>query len=218
MSVNLLPSEVEGRRTIQRRAVIAAVAVLALWLALGTVFLAERGARDRAQAERDAIAQRSTVLQAQVQSLQVFQVMADQVAQGDRLLAYAMSGEVSWAQLLVDLASGVPESASFTVVRGQTVNPLGIAGAQPDYVFVPNDAADVGYFTLNGYTTQTFTPGVQELLRRFGRIDGLFQEYLSNASLDAIGPVDVTTFAAEVRMDDTRLTGRYFDGLPEVEP
>jgi hypothetical protein len=217
MSIDLLPREEGRRRQLRRRAAIATLLLVTVWAALLAAQLAELAVVDDRLAERDAAAARAAELEAQVASLTVFQRMADDAASGNRLLAHAMADEVSWAQLLVDLSRGVPETASFTQINGQLadadlVTPTG-APTGGD-VFVLTDAADVGFFTISGYSREVFTPGLQDLLRRFGAIDGFFQQYLTSAQVDAIGDVPVTTFAAEVRLDDSARTDRYADGLP----
>lgn len=214
MSVNLIPGDVARETLVRRRAVIAVLGVLALWAVLGTVQWLQLRAVEDDVAERDVVAQRVALLQGQVDSLAVFQRMADDVSAGNAVLASAMGNEVSWAQLLIDLSRGVPDDASFTDISGQLVDPA--PGSRTADVFVRTDAADIGFFTVNGYTTDLFTPGVQELLRRFGAIDGFFQEYLSNATIGEVEGVAVTTFNAEVRLDDSARTGRYTEGLPGV--
>ena len=218
MSVNLIPGDVRRTSLVRRRALIAMIGVLALWAVLAMVQWLQLRTVDDRVAERDQVAGRVALLQAQVDSLAVFQRMADDVTAGNQVLASAMGNEVSWAELLIDLSRGVPDDASFTNIEGQIVEaPVNAATAPTNEVFINTDDTDIGFFTVDGYTTDLFTPGVQELLRRFGAIDGFFQEYLSNATLGEVSGVDVTTFAAEVRLDDSARTGRYTEGLPGLE-
>lgn len=213
MSVNLIPGDVRRTSAIRRWAIIAGVAILLLWLLLGLLQWLQLRTIDSQVIERDAVAQRVAVLEGEVASLSVFQRMADDVAAGNTVLSNAMGREVSWARLLLDLSRGVPTSASFTDISGQIVDPPPEGAANPE-VFVPTDVPDVGFFVVSGYTTELFTPGVQELLRRFGAIDGFFQEYLTNAVVGDVGGVDVTTFTAEIRLNESIRTNRYVDGLP----
>jgi hypothetical protein len=212
VSVDLLPREEGRQQLLRRRAGIAGLAVATLWTALGAAALAQLAVVDQRREDRDAAAQRAAAARAEVAALAVFQRMADEAVAGNRVLAAAMADEVSWAELLVDLSRGVPDSASFTELDAQLVDDQedGVAGD----VFVLTDREDVGVVTLSGYTTEVFTPGLQELLRRVGAIDGFFQEYISTAQVDAVGDVPVTRFSAEVRLDDAARTGRYLDGLP----
>jgi hypothetical protein len=215
MSIDLLPEAEERRSSLQRQAFIGGLVLVLVWTILGSLLLFQVSTVSEGVVERDAAAQRVALVRGQVQSLQVFQGMADDAAAGSELLAYAMADEVSWAQLLLDLARGVPDSASFTDINGQITDSRLPTRPGQD-VFVQTDNTDIGFFVVNGYTTQLFTPGLEEMLRRFGQIDGLFQQYISSAAADAIGDVPVTRFAAEVRLDDTARTDRYATGLPEA--
>jgi hypothetical protein len=214
MSVDLLPREEGRQRRLRRQAVLAALALVVLWVALVAASLAQQAVLDDRIAARDAVAQREAQLAAQVASLAVFQQMADDVAAGNRVLAFAMQDEVSWAQLLVDLSRSVPETASFTQVSGT----LGLDGAPLDGTLVqPIDPDAVGRFAVSGYSREVFTPGLEDLLRRFGAIEGFVEQYLAAAQLESIGDVPVTRFSASVELDASARTGRYVDGLPAGE-
>lgn len=216
MTINLLPDEDARRAQIRRRMVYALLGIALLWAVLGTISLLQLSNLEQVQTERDDTARRVAQVRGQVQSLQAFQDMADEVAAGNEVLRYAMADEVSWAALLVDLSRGIPTSASFTDIDGQLVDaPTGQVPTQD--VFVQTDDTDIGFFVVNGYTTDLFTPGVEDLLRRFGEIEGFFQEYLSTATAGEIGDVGVTQFSAEVRLDDDARTHRYDEGLPGAE-
>ncbi|HUG83339.1 MAG TPA: hypothetical protein VMM13_02180, partial [Euzebya sp.] len=106
MSVNLIPGEVARTTLVRRYAIVALIAVLVLWAVLGTVQWLQVRAVEDSVADRDAVAQRVALLQGQVDSLAVFQGMADDVSAGNAVLASAMGNEVSWAQLLLDLSRG----------------------------------------------------------------------------------------------------------------
>ncbi|WP_370325038.1 PilN domain-containing protein [Euzebya sp.] len=217
MTINLLPDEDARRVQIRRRALYGLLVIALLWAVLGLASLLQLSGLSQVQEERDATATRVAQLQGEVDSLAVFQELADDVASGNQVLAFAMADEVSWAQLLVDLSRGIPPSASFTDIDGQLTDaPTGALPGQQD-VFIETDDTDIGFFAVDGYTTELFTPGIEELLRRFGEIDGFFQEYLSSATAGEIGDVDITQFNAEVRLDDDARTGRYAEGLPEAE-
>ena len=216
MSINLLPSEEGRQQTLRRRAGIAALLMVTLWAGLGAALIAQLAVVEDRADERDAVASRSAQLRGQVASLAVFQRMADDAAAGNQILAYAMADEVSWAQLLLDLSRGVPESASFTQIDGELIDtPAGTTTSSD--VFVLTEGTDVGFFTIAGYTREIFTPGLEDMLRRFGAIDGFFQQYLSTAQVEEIGDVPVTRYAAEVRLEDSARTHRYADGLPRQD-
>lgn len=213
MTVNLLPGTYEHRRRMERRWATLAVALVVLWIALGVLILDEQNDRQRLLAQRDAVADRVALLDAQVESLGQFQELADRLEAGNEVLAFAMDNEVSWAQILVNLARGRPNTTSFTAIEAEIEAPEPVTD-DPD-VFELNDEADLGFFVVNGYDTGQLT-GIEELLLRFGELDGFFQEYLSTLDSDAIGNVPVTTFSATVRLEASARTNRYELGLPVI--
>ena len=209
--VNLLPREFE-ERSRQRRMVGVGVVAVAAWVALlAFVLLGQLAAVNDAKDERDAAQAEVNRLQAEVQSLAAFQDLANRLNATNAILTTAMDEEVSWAQILNNLALSVPTTASLTNLDGALNE-----AATGNEVFTQNDADDVGVLSVSGYSTERFAPGVESVLLRFGQVDSFFQQYLSNAIQEVIGDVGVTTFDAEVRLDDENRTGRYTDGLPEV--
>ena len=213
--VNLLPREFE-ERSRQRRMIGVGILVVLAWVALlAFLLLGKLAAVDNAKDERDAAQAVVNQLQAEVNALSAFQDLAAQLAAGNELLASAMANEVSWAQLLNDVALTIPTTASLTDLQANLLDlPPGEVGG-PD-VFVETENGDVGVLTVGGYSIESFAPGVEAVLLRFGQVDNFFQQYLSVATADAIGDVGVTTFSADVRLGESARSQRYVDGLPEV--
>lgn len=212
--VNLLPREFE-ERSRQRRMVGVGILVVLAWVALLAFLLfAKLAAVEDAKQDRDAAQAVVNQLQAEVNSLSAFQELAAQLNAGNELLASAMANEVSWAQLLNDVALTVPTTASLTDLQANLLDlaPGEVGGAD---VFVESENGDVGVLSVQGYSIESFAPGVEAVLLRFGQVDNFFQQYLSVATADAIGDVGVTSFSADVRLGDTARTDRYVDGLPE---
>lgn len=213
MTVNLLPGTYERMQTLQRRWAAVAVAVVVLWIALGALVFDEQNERNALLAERNEAAERVALLDAQVESLSAFQELADRLSAGNETLAYVMDNEVSWARILVNLSQGVPPTASFTSIQGRVEAPDNVT--DEDAIFVADDHGDLGFFVLNGYDTGQLT-GIQELLQRFGELDGFSREYLNTLDSDQIGNVPITNFSAEVRLEPTARTNRYELGLPVI--
>lgn len=210
--VNLLPREFE-ERSRQRRMVGVGVLAVAAWVALlAFVLLGQLAAVNDAKDERDTAQAEVNRLQAEVQSLAAFQDLADRLNATNAILTTAMDEEVSWAQILNNLALSVPTTASLTGFDAS----LNEDGPSANDVFSENDTGDVGFLNVSGYSTERFAPGVESVLLRFGQVDSFFQQYLSTAVQETIGDVGVTTFDAEVRLDEDNRTGRYTEGLPEV--
>lgn len=211
--VNLLPREFE-ERTRQRRMIGVGVLVVFAWVALlAVVLLSQLGAVDAAREERDAAQAEVNRLQAEVNALGQFQQLASQLEATNTILATAMGEEVSWARVLNNIALAVPTTTSLVELNGSLTG----TQANPQDVFVETEREDVGFLTLNGYSTERFAPGVEAILIRFGEVDSFFQQYLTSALAEELLEVGVTSFTAEVRLNDANQTGRYTDGLPEVQ-
>lgn len=213
MTVNLLPGTYERMRVLQRRWAAVAVALVVLWIALGALVFDEQTERNQLLAERNDAADRVALLDAQVESLSALQDLADRLAVGNETLAYVMDNEVSWARILVELSRGVPATTSFTSIHGRIEAPDNVS--DDDAIFVADDDGDLGFFVLNGYDTGQLT-GIQELLRRFGELDGFSREYLNTVESDSIGNVPINNFSAEVRLEPSARTNRYELGLPVI--
>lgn len=213
--VNLLPREFE-EKSRARRMVGLGVLVVIGWVALlAFVLLGKLAAVESAKDDRDAAQAQVNQLQAEIDSLAAFQALAAQLTSGNDVLAAAMSNEVSWAQLLNDVALTIPTTASLTQMQAGLLElPPGQVNAEG--VFVQNEFGDVGVMTVEGYSIESFAPGVEAVLLRFGEVDNFFQQYLSQAAAAEIGEVGVTQFNADVRLGENARTNRYVDGLPEV--
>lgn len=213
--VNLLPREYEARSRRRQMALLGVVVVLA-WIGLLVFLLLGRlSAVDAAREDRDAAQAQVNQLQTEAAALAPFQALADELGATNELLAFAMGGEVSWAELLNDIALTTPSSTSLTSLSGNLLEDAPGTAGQGD-VFVPNEADDAGVLVVNGYSIERYAPGVEAVLLRFGTVENFFQQYLTIAASDEIGDVEVTDFTAEVRLDSDALTQRYVEGLPEV--
>lgn len=213
--VNLLPREFE-ERSRQRRMIALGILFVAAWTAvLAFVLLGKLASVDSATDDRNLAQMQVNQLQAEINALSAFQDLAAQLASGNQVLTAAMANEVSWAQLLNDIALTVPTTASLTEIEGAI---LDLPPTQVDEagVFVESDEGNVGVLTVEGYSIERYAPGVESVLLRFGEVDNFFQQYLSTAGVRAIGDVGVTTFTADVRLGDTARTQRYAGGLPEA--
>lgn len=212
--VNLLPREFEERSRQRRLAGLGVLVVLAWVGLLAFLLLGKLGAVDDARATRDAAQAQVNQLQAEVNALAQFQQLATNLSAGNDVLATAMANEVSWAQLLNDVALTIPSTTSLTDMTASILDlpPGGIGGD----VFVENEVSDIGVMNLDGYTVDRLAPGVEAVLLRFGEVENFFQQYLSTAQQASILDVEVTDFTADVLLSEDLRTQRYADGLPEV--
>src|SRR5512132_4645719 len=116
--VNLLPSELRAREATRRlTSVVVIVGVLVLGL-VGLFYFFQVMNLSRA---RDALAAQEGVnrqLQAQLNDLQRFQELQNQLEAKQALVDSVLVGEVSWAGVLVDISQVIPSDAYLTSLTG----------------------------------------------------------------------------------------------------
>jgi Tfp pilus assembly protein PilN len=208
---SLLPVHYE-QRVAERRWV--RITGAALVVVLGLLVLAGLGQGRRlrqAEKARDVEQARNTALVARGGQLVRFRQLADAVAGRERQLTAAMGTEVSWSTLLTSLGTGFPAGSSLTSISVESklpafgALPAGKAGDQKSMI---------GTASLNGYSVETFTPGVQRLLQMLVTVKGLSEPRLQSGALGEIGKRPVTTFEGSAFVDARALSGRYAQGLP----
>jgi Tfp pilus assembly protein PilN len=208
---SLLPAHYEQRVAERRWAKItggALVVVLALLVLAG---LSQGHRLRRAENRRDVEQARNTTLVARGGELRQFRQLADAVAGRERQLTAAMGTEVSWASLLTGLGTSFPTGSSLTSISVESK--LTAFGALPA-VKAGDQKAMIGTAVLNGYSVETFTPGVQRLLQMLLTVEGLSEPRLQAATRSEIGKRPVTTFEGSAFLDGGALSGRYAQGLP----
>jgi Tfp pilus assembly protein PilN len=118
--VNLLPSELRAREATRRlTSVVVIVGVLVLGL-VGLFYFFQVMNLSRA---RDDLAAQEGVnrqLQAQVNDLQRFQELQNQLQAKQALVNSVFVGEVSWSTVLVDVSQVIPSEAYLTNLTGST--------------------------------------------------------------------------------------------------
>jgi Tfp pilus assembly protein PilN len=208
---SLLPAHY-AQRVAERRWV--RITGAALVVVLGLLVLAGLGQGRRlrqAEKTRDVEQARNTALVARGGQLVRFRQLADAVAGRERLLTAAMGTEVSWATLLTSLGTSFPAGSSLTSISVESKLP--VFGALPA-VKAGNEKAMIGSTALNGYSVETFTPGVQRLLQMLVTVKGLSEPRLQSGTRSEIGKRPVTTFEGSAFIDARALSGRYAQGLP----
>ena len=204
--VNLLPeASREGARQAAARAV-ALVGLLVLVVALGGVWwwlnAQVNDAEERLATEID----RTAELRIEVEALAPFRDL-EQLREGaDARIGLALSGEISFAGFLQDVALATPTDAQLDSLTLA----LDFSGDADDYV--------VGNFQMAGKSLQSHAPGVERLLLEFDKVGIIAEPFLNSSTLD--DPDDpaepVVTFSLDGFVNANALTRRYVDGVPEV--
>ena len=220
--VNLLPPEITVHRR-QRRIAAFSIGLLIAYLgALGLLYVLKLEAVNAARAARDDTQQEVAVLQAEAESLQEYQVLADNVENAETLLTAAMDRELSWARILGDLALAFDQQSSLVGVQAASTEP-GVEDVatstegtgQTDGAGEIDPGTPVAQVEFTGYSVDRFAPGVEDVLSKFDESAGFFDSYLDTAAEMERGDSEVTDFVGRVKLDDGAYTHRYDDGLPE---
>jgi Tfp pilus assembly protein PilN len=177
--VNLLPSELRAREATRRlTSVVVIVGVLVLGL-VGLFYFFQVMNLSRA---RDDLAAQEGVnrqLQAQVNDLQRFQELQNQLEAKQALVESVSVSEVSWSSVLVDISQVIPSDAYLTSLTGS------IAGATA----TPTPTPTTGGTTLIGNIS--FTGVVRETdplatwLTRLEQVAGWENAWMTSATEQA---------------------------------
>jgi hypothetical protein len=203
--VNLLPREALERQAATRQKALAGFGGAVLVLALGATTLWQDGRIDAAETqlaeEREVLAS----LQGEVLRLDEFSDLGQQVERSNGLIREALSGEVSLAGILQDVAAVMPSDAEFETLI------LAIAAAEAG---PGTTTPTVGTLSATGRGANAHAPGVERLLREFDKVAAFHDPFLTSSTLEEVEE-PYTQFNLEAQLGPEVLTGRYVAGIPE---
>lgn len=241
VGVVLLPSRYADARRARR---VTQVSIITGTLALSTIALASAliwRHTQELQVERDVLQARVDTLNAQQAALKEFQDQANKLNKVNNDLKAVMSSEVSWARMLNDLSMTVPptttlEGFSATIIPEAAAN----VASTVDPSLVPSDSksedpnaepkppVSIGDISIEGYSIEKYSPGVETVLARFDEVLSYSDVFLSSTSktqtegviagqsASTNGEVAKSEFSTAIKIGPAALTGRYRDGLPET--
>lgn len=129
--VNLLPDEVrQQRRNRGRVRQIRFFGICGLLL-LGGLYAVRTGQILLLQAQLNDLRDEQAAVQAKVDALAEVRTTRDAVVVGEGLTLQLLSGEVSWSEQLLEIATAVPDGFGLTSLSGQAVadSGTGIVGS-----------------------------------------------------------------------------------------
>lgn len=198
--VNLLPPELQRRQQVRRltMAIIAGSGLVVLLLLM--VFLFESA---RLSSANDALAEQNAVnagLQSQIDGLQQYANLENQLQQKKQLVTQLEAMEVEWSGVMHDLSSVIPSDVYVTQVTG-TVN---VTPGSPDTLV--NAAGLIGTIQFQGVATDH--PAVAQWLNRLVLVDGWVNAWVaqesvvsstagSSTGVQFTGTIDLSTKAAQ---------------------
>lgn len=196
VQINLLPPQIQARQRVRRafRLAIGGAAVLGAILLAVTVLQ-----RLQIADERETLSQeqaKAASLTAKVTELKDFDILRTASEESQKVLAVALTNDVSWSRFLDDLDTVIPGDSwvgnlAMTAKPGQTA--LG--------------ESSLGTATYQGFVTSM--PGLATWLDTMEKLDGLRFVYLSDANKQgADGGPEVVSFSASAHLTESMLSGR----------
>lgn len=172
--VNLLPSELRAREATRRlTSVVVIVGVIVLGL-VGLFYFFQVMNLSRAQDDLAAQEGVNQQLQAQVNDLQRFQELQNQLEVKQALVKSVFVGEVSWSNVLVDISHVIPSDAYLTSLTGLIAAP-----ATP----TTGGATLIGSISFTGVVKETVP--LATWLTRLEQVDGWENAWMTSATENA---------------------------------
>ncbi len=183
-------------------------------LLLGFGYVLKLGDVNQARQERDQAQADVARLQAQLNALEPFRRLAQQVEARNNVLAAAMATEISWSRVLNDLSLTFPPNASLLTLSATqpTAEDAGQTGETEAGAVALGEVVTTVEFS--GYSVERYAPGVEGVLLRFDEVRGFFNSYLATAAAEERATTGVTNFNGSVQLGREAYTGRFAEGLP----
>ncbi|MBA2311862.1 MAG: hypothetical protein H0V97_03575 [Actinobacteria bacterium] len=213
--IDLMPASYAERRR-QRRSLamvglagaLVILALVAWWVVLGTQISGEKDRLAEVQA-------RNTSLQAEIDELQRFARLEQEVQERRTALQTALAGDVDWPALLTEVAMVTPGEVwltNMTASAGATegATPVGTETAVVDV----SQNEPFGRIQFQG--TSLDMPGVGKWLIRLGTVEDFQAVWLNSATKqDAqAGVPETVDFDSTLEFNDKAASLRYQDGRP----
>jgi len=170
--VNLLPPDLRAREATRRlTSVVVIVGVIVLGL-VGLFYFFQVMNLSRAQDDLAAQEGVNRQLQAQVNDLQRFQELQNQLEAKQELVNSVFIGEVSWSTVLVDVSQVIPSEAYLTSLTGST------SPATP--APTTTGAPLIGNISFTGVVRET--DPLASWLTRLEQVDGWVNAWMTSAT------------------------------------
>lgn len=213
VSVNLLPRELIERARARRITQYTIGGVLLFVAVLGGAYFLRLSAVWRAEDAREEASTEVARLETELDQLDEYRKLVDQMENRSTLLATAMGNEIAFSTVLNNLSLVFPANASLTSLTFTTADAVPPAEGQISF----GEAVAGGQFS--GYSIERYAPGVETVLLDLDRTPAFFNAFVTTAGKEKLAETEVTNFAGKVSLDSDAYTGRYAEGLPpEVTP
>jgi len=213
--IDLLPPSYLQRRRERSSLVLVAVATAVVVLLLvGWWFLLGLRIND-AEAELQQAQEANAELDRQIQELQRFVLLQNEVDAKRQSLQTVMTGDVDWPGILAEIAMVIPGEVWLT-------NLTASAGVTEGATTVPTETSPIPLSDLEPFGRIQFQgsslsmPGVAKWMIRLEGVDSFFATYLQNATAgEAEGGGEVVTFGTSIHLSDEAASRRFQQRLAE---
>jgi Tfp pilus assembly protein PilN len=208
--VDLLPERYAQRRRERRDIALIAIAgllvlvlLIGYWFILGTRVSNEKNHLADAQAH-------NAVLQAQINKLQVFANLEEEVAAKREALATVMTGDLNWPAIMTEIAMVIPGDVwltELTASAGATEGSVP-AGTETNPIRI-SDKIPTGRIEFSGNALSM--PGIAKWLIRLSTVKSFDAIWLSNAQASEATDTSpsVVNFDSTIELGDKALSNRF---------
>ena len=210
--IDLLPP-VYMRRRRERRdialVVVAGLLILLLligyWFYLGTQV-------NKANAELADVQARNLALQQDIDALQRFVELQNEVDSKRAALQTVMAGDVNWPALLTEIAMVIPGEVWLGTLTASAGTTEGATPVGTETAPIPISAQEpFGRIQFTGSSLSM--PGVAKWMVRLESVEEFFAVYLAGASRgDAVEGPPVVTFDSTLELSDKAISKRFQEG------
>ena len=213
--IDLLPSSYRQRRRERSSLLIAGVVIaLVVLLLFGWWFLLGLRVSD-AEAELREVQAANAELDAQIQELQRFVVLQNEVDAKRGALQTVMTGDIDWPGTLAEIAMVIPSEVWLT-------NLTASAGVTEGATQVPTETSPIPISDLEPFGRIQFQgsslsmAGVAKWMVRLEGVESFFATYLQN-STEGTTPTGgaVFTFGTSIQLSPEAASGRFQQRLAE---
>ena len=210
----LPPSYLQRRRERSSLVVVAVATVVVVLLLIGWWFYLGLKVND-AETELAQLQAANQDLDRQIQDLQRFVLLENEVAAKRGALQTVMTGDVDWPGTLAEIAMVIPGEVWLT-------NLTASAGITEGASTVPTETSPIPISDLEPFGRIQFQgssltmPGVAKFLVRLESVDSFFASYLQSAASaeEEVGQTTVA-FTTSIELSDEASSGRFQQRLPE---
>ncbi len=146
--VNLLPPEIKQRAKLRQRTALVILGVVGVLVLIGAYYVLQTMNLSSVEDELAAQEQTNAGIQTQIDSLQEFGDLQNELAQKEELRNSVFAGEIAWSGILMDVSRVIPPDAVIDSFAGTSAS----TGAEATAVVDPTvgDTGIIGTLTFSG--------------------------------------------------------------------